>query len=78
MCALGANDTLPTHSQTGDLLHYFLLTLAAYSIGQVIFVLEMKSEHPDWQLLPCGLLALAWPYVTVRRGIVFWRALQEG
>jgi hypothetical protein len=59
-------------------LYPFILTVAAYAIGQCIFVAEMMTDHPDWRPLPCWILSLAWPYLTVRRCIVFWRALQRG
>jgi hypothetical protein len=60
------------------MLNSFFLALAAYAIGQIIFVMEMKADHPDWRILPIGLMSLAWPYLTVRRCIVFWRAYQRG
>jgi hypothetical protein len=59
-------------------LAIILLALGAYVIGQAVFVLEMMGEHPDWRPAPCWLLSVAWPYLTVRRCIVFWRAYQGG
>jgi hypothetical protein len=55
-----------------------LLVVVAYWIGQIIFVVEMRAEHPDWLLLPCGLIALAWPYLTFRRTAAIWRAAHGG
>lgn len=60
------------------MLDWFLLAFAAYWIGQVIFVVEMRADHPEWLLLPCGLIGLAWPYLTARRSIAIWRASQGG
>jgi hypothetical protein len=51
----------------------FLLAAAAYWIGQIIFVMEIRAQHPDWLLLPCGIIALAWPYLTLRRYLAIWR-----
>jgi hypothetical protein len=59
-------------------LTWLLFTLTAYWIGQIIFVMEMRAEHPDWLLFPCGLIALGWPYFTVRRYVSLWRASQGG
>jgi tryptophan-rich sensory protein len=58
-------------------VNYILLAFAAYALGQIIFVLEMMAEHPDWRPFPCWLISLAWPYLTVRRCIVLWRAYQD-
>jgi hypothetical protein len=58
----------------GIAVDWFLLAVAAYWIGQIIFVVEMRAEHPDWLIIPCGLIAMAWPYLTVRRSIAIWRA----
>jgi hypothetical protein len=54
-----------------------IFLFASYLIGLFIFVWEMKTEHSDWQLFPIGLLALVWPYLTVRRCFVFWRTYQS-
>ena len=59
-------------------MSWFYLAVAAYWIGQIIFVMEMKTEHPDWLLVPCGLIAMAWPYLTARRCVAVWRAWQGG
>jgi len=59
-------------------LNWFYLAFAAYWIGQVIFVMEMRAEHPDWLLVPCGLIALAWQYLTISRSLALWRAWQCG
>jgi hypothetical protein len=59
-------------------LDSILLVFAAYAIGQIIFMIEMLAEHPEWRLMPCWVLSLAWPYVTIRRYVVFWRAYQDG
>jgi hypothetical protein len=48
---------------------WLLLALAAYCIGQIIFLLEMKAERPDRHLIPCAVKALAWPLLVVRRSI---------
>jgi hypothetical protein len=54
-------------------LTFFLFVAAAYWIGQIIFVMEIRAQHPDWLLLPCGIIALAWPYLTLRRYLAIWR-----
>jgi hypothetical protein len=58
-------------------LDSLFLGLAAYCIGQFIFVLDLKAEHPDWRVAPCALMSLAWPYLTARRCVVFCRAYAE-
>jgi hypothetical protein len=57
-------------------LHWFWLAVAAFWIGQVISLAEMKSEHPHWYLLPCVLASLAWPYFAVRRCLARLRGQQ--
>ena len=58
-------------------MHWMLLTVAAYWIGEVITLLEMRTEHPEWLLFPCVLASLAWPYFAVRRWIAQARREQR-
>jgi hypothetical protein len=57
-------------------MDWFWIAVAAYWIGQVISLLEMRAEHPDWQLGPCVLASLAWPMFAVRRFIARARRQQ--
>jgi hypothetical protein len=60
-------------------LDWFYLALAAYGVGQVITLLEIMGEHPDWLLLPCILIGFMWPYIVVRRFFtVLWRGGPPG
>ena len=43
--------------------------LAAYWIGHIIYMMEIRAEHPGWHLIPSAFVALTWPYLTARRVI---------
>jgi hypothetical protein len=66
-----------TEPRRDHLLDWFWLAFLAYWIGQIITLLELKSEHPDWRLLPCAVMGMAWPYLVIVRCIAFWRTLRR-
>jgi hypothetical protein len=54
-------------------MQWFCLAVVAYGIGHIISLMEMRAEHPEWQLLPSAIAALAWPYLVARQLIVLLR-----
>jgi predicted membrane channel-forming protein YqfA (hemolysin III family) len=50
-------------------MDWLWLGLAAYLIGVLICVREIKVNHPHWHVFPCVIIGLAWPHFAIRRGV---------